>query len=231
MQQVVDQIEMHARNLPFATQGIKALVLDDSVFDRRRIRRIGNDTQLGIVMDEISSIEALDPVLDQDRFDVVLIDYNLPGGDGIEALMRIRRHEVNGDCPAIMVTGDDKSDVAVKALKMGCSDYIAKDRMTAERLRQSIIGAIEKAVNREDRGRSPIRDSERLASAVMAKYASVVQPKLARVIREMRSLRKSAGAPGGKAADELERIERQCIQIWAALLDPKTADEIAARHH
>lgn len=229
MQQVVDQIETHVRNLPFATQGIKALVLDDSVFDRRRIRRIGNDTRLGIVMDEISSIEALDPVLDQDRFDVVLIDYNLPGGDGIEALMRIRRHEINGDCPAIMVTGDDKSEVAVKALKMGCADYIAKDRMTAERLRQSIIGAIEKAVHRD--GRPPLGQSERVAAAVMAQYASQVQPKLARVIREMRSLRKSPGGPGSKAADDLERIERQCIQIWAALLDPKAADEIAARHH
>ena len=230
MQQLVDEMEKFARSLPFASAGIKALVLDDSVFDRRRIRRISHDTRLGIIMDEISSLDALEAMLDQDRFDVILIDYNLPGGDGIEALMRIRRHEVNGSCPAIMVTGDDKSDVAVKALKMGCADYIAKDQMTAERLKSSILGAIERW---NGAGNGPLGrlEIEEITANVMAKYTSTLQPKLARVIREMRSLRKSARDPSGETAGELERIERQCIQIWATLLDPRViADAGSLRH-
>lgn len=231
MQHVVDEMEKHARNLPYAVPGIKALVLDDSVFDRRRIRRIGHDTRLGIIMDEIATIEALDAMLDQDRFDVILIDYNLPGGDGIEALQRIRRHEVNGNVPAIMVTGDDKSDVAVMALKMGCADYIAKDRMTADRLRRSIIAAIER-VSMQERSEGPHQsDAERMATDVMAKYTSLLQPKLARVIREMRTLRKNTRDPSGETAGELEGIERQCIQIWATLLDPRLAGEVAGRQH
>lgn len=230
MQQLADEMEKHARSLPYAAAGIKALVLDDSVFDRRRIRRISHDTRLGIIMDEIASLDALEAMLDQDRFDVILIDYNLPGGDGIDALMKIRRHEVNGSCPTIMVTGDDKSDVAVKALKMGCADYIAKDQMTADRLRRSIIGAIERL---NVAGQEPLAraDVEEVTASIMAKYTSTLQPKLARVIREMRSLRKSVRDPSGETAGELERIERQCIQIWATLLDPKAMGEAGDRRH
>lgn len=227
MQQVVDEMESHARSLPVAVSGIKALILDDSVFDRRRIRRLSHDTRLGIIMDEIASLDSLESMLDQDRFDIILIDYNLPGGDGIEALMRIRRHGVNGNCPAIMVTGDDKSEVAVKALKMGCCDYIAKDQLTAERLRRSIVGAIERLTS----GPVSSVDIEEVTGSIMARYTNTLQPKLARVIRDMRTLRRSASGQGGGVSVELERIERQCIQIWATLLDPKAVGETGEPRH
>lgn len=222
MQQAVDDLEKLAFDLHRTVPGLKVLVLDDSVFDRRRIRRLSHDTRLGIVLDEVSSIEALGPVLDQDRFDVILVDYNLPAGDGVEAVRLIRQHDLNRDCPTIMVTGDDTSDVAVKSLKSGCSDYIAKDRLTAESLRASIVGAIETAVGVEDGPQISKTEIDRVTSEIMVKYTNALQPKLARVIRDMRMLKSSLSVPGANLPGDLERIERQCIQIWSVLLDPRT---------
>ena len=221
MQQAVDDLEKLAFNLHRTAPGVKMLVLDDSVFDRRRIRRLSHDTRLGIVLDEVASIEALGPVLDQDKFDVILVDYNLPAGDGVDAVRMIRQHVLNRDCPTIMVTGDDTSEVAVKSLKSGCADYIAKDRLTVETLRNSIVGVIEPAMAARGTMLSQA-DIERLTAEIMAKYTHALQPKLARLIRDMRMLKAALPDPGANLPEDLERIERQCIQLWTVLLDPRT---------
>jgi len=221
MQQIFEEQKKIAPANPRASAGIKALLLDDSVFDRRRIRRLSDDTHLPISLDEISSIDALDQVLAQDRFDVILLDYNLPSGDGIEALKRIRGNALNSECPAIMVTGDNKPDIAIRSLKMGCSDYLSKDQLSAQTLKESIVGAISKVSEKRGSARLLDADIEQMTASIMAKYTNALQPKLARVIREMRALRSSLGDPDKNVPGDLEKIERQCVQMWAVLLDPK----------
>jgi PleD family two-component response regulator len=73
---------------------------------------------------------------------VIFIDYVLPPGNGLEALDILRDHAVNHECAAILVTGDDRSDVAVCALKRGCADYIAKGKLSAGTLRRCVIRAL-----------------------------------------------------------------------------------------
>ncbi|MBL3701785.1 response regulator [Sulfitobacter sp. BDSS02] len=222
MKQNIQEIETVTVKAPCSEPGIKALILDDSVFDRRRIRRLSDDTALGITLDETASIEGLQEALDQERFDVILIDYNLPQGNGIEALQVIRNHQVNGSCPTIMVTGDDKSDVAVKSLKMGCEDYLTKDEMTPETLKSSIVGAIKSAAKNTGIDALVQSEIEQVTSVIMAKYTNALQPKLARVIRDMRSLRSALPDKDVNVPGELENIERQCIKLWSLLLDPHT---------
>ena len=220
MQQAYGDLEQVRAGIARFEPGIKALILDDSVFDRRRIRRLSLDTSLGIALDEISSIDALQAVLDQERFDVILLDYKLPAGDGLEALKVIRDHPVNGGCPAIMMTGHDRSDLAVKSLKMGCVDYISKDQLTSETLRKSILSAIETVADGDGRGLIREQDFESLTSSVMSRYTNALQPKLASAIRDMRALRTRLRDRPDLAGD-VEKVERQCIQMWAILLDPK----------
>lgn len=63
--------------------------------------------------------------LAQGRYDLMLLDHNMPGCGGMDM---IRRLADNGTLPpTIMVTIDGNVEVAVKALKLGAADYIVKD--------------------------------------------------------------------------------------------------------
>ena len=124
---------------------INALILDDSKFDRRRICRISRDMGLPIRLDEVATITALRDILDEERFDVIFIDYRLTEGDGLQALTLVQDHPAHVHCPTIMLTGGDDPDIALRARQMGCSDYLTKAQLTAQGLRRAVLAAIDKA--------------------------------------------------------------------------------------
>lgn len=79
-------------------QAINALIRDDSKFDRKR--RMTRDSGLPIYLDEVTALDGLRALLDE--FDVILLNYRLNTGDGIEALAMVRTHPRNAMCPTIM---------------------------------------------------------------------------------------------------------------------------------
>lgn len=56
--------------------------------------------------------------------DVVLVDYSLPGMDGLDVLRRLRAE--HPQVKAIMITGHGSVEIAVKAMKAGAHDYLSK---------------------------------------------------------------------------------------------------------
>uniref|UniRef100_A0A831XDE2 histidine kinase n=1 Tax=Geobacter metallireducens TaxID=28232 RepID=A0A831XDE2_GEOME len=63
--------------------------------------------------------------LEQNNYDVVLVDYSMPSCDGIDVLRFIAERKTSP--PVIMITGKGNEKVAVEALQLGASDYIVKD--------------------------------------------------------------------------------------------------------
>lgn len=58
--------------------------------------------------------------------DLVLLDWMLPGGSGIELLRRLKRDEVTASVPVIMLTAKTEEDNRVLGLDVGADDYINK---------------------------------------------------------------------------------------------------------
>lgn len=124
---------------------IKALLLDDSTFDRARIKRLSPNSHLMVAMTEVGSIfEAKDAVA-REAFDLILIDYRLPHGDGLEVLAHIQHSALNSDAATIMITGNGDMETAVAAMRNGCHDFLTKEAMTAEQLRFAMVGAMQTA--------------------------------------------------------------------------------------
>jgi diguanylate cyclase (GGDEF)-like protein len=95
-------------------------VRDNRVLLRRRFERRGFD-----VVEAESGLAAL-ALIDEDSFDLVLLDIMMPGIDGIETLKRIRVQKSASLLPVIMVTGKTASENMVEALQLGANDYVTK---------------------------------------------------------------------------------------------------------
>jgi len=196
---------------------INALLLDDSKFDRRRIRRLSRDMGVAIQIDEVASIAALQEALDADSYDVVLLDYRLTEGDGLQALELVRAHPRNARSPAIMVTGGDDPSIAVQALRSGFSDYLSKAQLTAETLRVSVLAAIEKAGLAESAERQRAETVTELSNTILAQFRRSLQPELAGVVRNLRAVRTGLTDDASRLRPDLESIEARCVALWAML--------------
>src|SRR5690606_24371562 len=67
----------------------------------------------------------LQMLADDPGFDVIALDQNMPGLDGMATLARI--HQMPEHPPVIFVTGEQNSTLAVNAIKAGAFDYVVKD--------------------------------------------------------------------------------------------------------
>jgi two-component system phosphate regulon response regulator PhoB len=57
---------------------------------------------------------------------LILLDWMLPGTSGIELARRLKRDELTGDIPIIMLTAKGEEDNKIQGLEVGADDYITK---------------------------------------------------------------------------------------------------------
>src|ERR1700760_2352745 len=76
------------------------------------------------VVDPVADGDTADELLRQQRYDVVLLDLNIPGlsGKGVLRRLRERRDEV----PVLILTAADSIDQKVLCLEIGADDYLVK---------------------------------------------------------------------------------------------------------
>ena len=111
------------------------LVEDDDVYREMVHRLLNGEFELH---DAATGDEALELARTQ-SFDCALLDYRLPDYTGLALLPQFIRR----DCPVIMLTAMGNEQIAVEAMRQGCSDYLVKSGLTPEILRRSIDRAIE----------------------------------------------------------------------------------------
>lgn len=69
--------------------------------------------------------EAISTVVDQ-KPDLILLDWMLPGGSGIEICRRLKREPLTAEIPVIMLTAKGEEDHKIQGLEAGADDYITK---------------------------------------------------------------------------------------------------------
>jgi DNA-binding NtrC family response regulator len=114
------------------------LVIDDEPIILDSCRRILHDEGFE-VNGAMNGREGLKKI-EEDKYDAVLVDWKLPEIDGMEVLRIIKKN--HPDIIVVMITGYPSVGSAVKAMKLGVSDYVSKP-FTPEELKEALIKALE----------------------------------------------------------------------------------------
>ena len=100
------------------------LVEDHQMVAQGIVELVGAEPDLAVVGVEATVAGATDAAA-RLRPDVVLMDYRLPDGDGVEATRRIR--EVAPSSAVVMVTSVASENVLLGAIDAGCAAFVLKD--------------------------------------------------------------------------------------------------------
>src|SRR5687768_7289504 len=123
-----------------ADHGLKILVVDDDDVDRMAVRRALKSTGLDARITEAENASEALALLEKEHFDCTLLDYRMPGSDGLDVVRRAREKGLL--TPFIMLTGFGDEQTAVELMKAGAADYIPKSSLTTERLAVSLRGVL-----------------------------------------------------------------------------------------
>lgn len=126
---------------------LSVLVVDDESAIRESLQGVLEDE--GYKVSAAATGEAAIESVQNQSFDVVLLDIWLPGIDGLEALERIR--EIDNAPEVIIISGHGNIETAVRATKLGAFDFLEKP-LSVERTLILVKNAVEaKRLRQENR--------------------------------------------------------------------------------
>ena len=104
---------------------MKVLFIEDDPMNRRVVRDMLDVA--GVGMADADHAELGLRMIDDDDFDIVLVDLRMPGMDGITAIGHIRaRTDTKANVPIIVVTADIAPDLRERCVAAGADDVLFK---------------------------------------------------------------------------------------------------------
>ncbi len=100
---------------------IRVLLVDDEADFREPVARFLGKAGMDVV--GVGAVEDMAPVMEGWRPDVIVLDVNLPGESGMEAVQRLRAHTAAG---LVMVTARGGIDDRIRGLSLGADSYLGK---------------------------------------------------------------------------------------------------------
>lgn len=120
---------------------MKVLIVDDDAVDRQIIKRALQISGVTHVLQEAKTVAEGMRKFNEGEFDLVLVDFRMPGEDGVELVMSIHEGGKTKKSAVVMMSSSEDEVVALECIRAGAHDYIPKAEITASRLRRSILHA------------------------------------------------------------------------------------------
>lgn len=115
---------------------MKILVVDDFSTMRRILKNILKQIGFSNIDEAEDGTTAL-VKLKQDKYDMVVSDWNMPNMTGLDLLKAIRADDVITKTPVLMVTAEAKKENVLEAIQAGVNNYIVKP-FTSDTLKEKI---------------------------------------------------------------------------------------------
>jgi two-component system invasion response regulator UvrY len=119
---------------------IKILIADDHAIVREGLKQIVTEEHDMLVLGEAENVETLMNLLEDHSFNIVVLDINMPGKSGLDALKDIK--QFYPDLPVLILSMYSEDHYGLRALKAGASGYLKKASAPGE-----LVIAIRKIVS------------------------------------------------------------------------------------
>lgn len=119
----------------------KIIIADDHRLMRKVLRTVFSRTEDMSVVAEARNAEEVFQQVDRQNADVLVLDLNLPGKDGIEILRELQATQ--RDVPVVVLTLFPQERFKAEVMQLGAADFLTKDCNPEE-----LVEAVRKAKNR-----------------------------------------------------------------------------------
>ena len=104
---------------------MRGLIIDDSKALRKILRSMMERLQFEIV-EAKNGQEGLDRLHEQEKLDLILVDWNMPEMNGLEFIRAVRQEPAYRELPILMVTTETNLEQIMTALETGANEYLMK---------------------------------------------------------------------------------------------------------
>ena len=115
---------------------MRVLIVDDFSTMRRIVRNILRQIGFTNVVEADDGTTAWE-VLNREKIELIVSDWNMPQMTGIDLLRKVRASEQFADIPFLMVTAEAQQENIIEAVQAKVSNYIVKP-FTADTMKQKI---------------------------------------------------------------------------------------------
>ena len=130
-----------------AEQLLNVLIVDDEPTYRivltQTLKGCGHTTEACETGDDAISL------LQKNKYDVVLLDYKMPGTSGINVLQWM--YGIKMDIPVILITGYGSEEIALEAWKWGARDYFVKGKSDMSQLPEIVLKVYKQVASERQR--------------------------------------------------------------------------------
>ena len=135
--------------------GKKVLIVDDEFSIRDMLRMALEIAEFECI--EAENIQDAHRLIVDERPAIVLLDWMLPGGSGLELLRRLKRNDATAEIPVIMLTAKAAEDNVIQGLDVGADDYVTKPFAPRELIAR-IKAQLRRVAGGEQRDRLEVED-------------------------------------------------------------------------
>jgi CheY-like chemotaxis protein len=161
------------------------LVVDDDDSFRIAMKQVLSSSGKYRVKSCDSGESALE-ALQQEKFDVVVLDFMMSGISGLNVLQWM--HEQKIDSPVVMLTAAGSESIAVEAMKLGAYDYVRKEHIEIDHITILIDGVYERYLFRKEKERREAIEREREKSLVAIETFHSTLASIAQIVNNSLSM-------------------------------------------
>jgi len=107
------------------SNNLNILIIDDHMIMRNFVEKNLNRINQRKIQFAVDGVDALEKI-SQEKFNLILADWNMPNMSGLELLKTIRKEEKYNDSAFVMVTAEVDQLKIIEAMSAGATAYLTK---------------------------------------------------------------------------------------------------------